>query len=294
MSLYETPGFPHKGWKYNYCEDLDGLDGNCDICGTAIRYVHHLSHPLWNNISVGCMCSEKLISKYAFEKVKRNDKWMREKAGNLGFNKYLREREVMRRMLPTYDKSKRKKTFEQLPKGAYVVKIIGAKQEQWPSGDGVIRIAFDIAEGEYKDFYDKQFKADTREDKKWPFDAVYSLNIPDDKSPEYISTNWSTFFADLEDSNNGFVFGGDIKTLKGKIIGGKFRIKQTEYKGNVYDHTEMIWTCIADDVRTGNAGKMPNDKLVSTNKSTGRSTVNLSGDDDFISVPEGAEEELPF
>ena len=51
--------------------------------------------------------------------------------------------------LPTYDKSKRKKSFQQLPKGAYVVKIKDAKQEQWPSGDGVIRIAFDIAEGEY-------------------------------------------------------------------------------------------------------------------------------------------------
>ena len=56
--------------------------------------------------------------------------------------------------LPTYNKSKRKSnTFEQLPKGAYVIKIMGAKEDTWPSGDKVVRIAFDIAEGKYMGFY---------------------------------------------------------------------------------------------------------------------------------------------
>jgi hypothetical protein len=192
--------------------------------------------------------------------------------------------------LPTYNKNARRKIFETLPKGAYVVKIIGVKQEKWPSGDEVLRIAFDIAEGEYKGFYQKQFDVNTNEDKKWPFDAVFSLNVPNDKSQDYVWTNWNTFFADLEDSNNGFAFNGDVKKLKDKVIGGKFHIEQREYKGNVYDHTKFKWSCIADDVRSGNVGKMPNDKLVSSVKKP-----SLSGsDDDFMDIPDGAEEEVPF
>ena len=52
--------------------------------------------------------------------------------------------------LPTYDKSKRKKTFEQLPKGAYVIKIIGAREDPNKNGSGThLSIAFDIAVGKY-------------------------------------------------------------------------------------------------------------------------------------------------
>ena len=194
--------------------------------------------------------------------------------------------------LPTYNKNARRKSFETLPKGAYVVKITNAKEEKWPSGDSVIRIAFDIAEGEYKDFYQKQFDADTKEDKKWPFDAVFNLNVPTDDSKDYIWTEWNTFFADLEDSNNGFVFDGDVKKLRGKLIGGKFRNEQSSYKGNVYDHTKLKWTCVAEDVRTGNAGKMPKDKLVESNKA-GSEAPQVDADG-FMTVPDGVDEEVPF
>lgn len=164
--------------------------------------------------------------------------------------------------LPTYDKNKRRKTFQALPKGAYIVKILNVKEEpNKNSGGRHLTIAFDIAEGEYKDFYQNQYAQNTNEDKKWSNDAYFYLNIPDDNSKVYVWNNWNTFFADLEDSNNGFVFAGDPATLKGKLIGGKFAIEQTTYNGNVYDHTKLRWTCVADDVRNGKAGKLPPDKL---------------------------------
>ena len=101
--------------------------------------------------------------------------------------------------LPTYDKSKRKKTFEALPKGAYVIKIIGAREDPNKSGSGShLTIAFDIVEGQYKDFYAFQHERNTNEDKKWPNDAMYYLTIPQDGSPSYVFDNWNTFFADLE------------------------------------------------------------------------------------------------
>lgn len=188
--------------------------------------------------------------------------------------------------LPTYDRSKRRTSFQQLPKGAYVVKILNAVEEHSKNGIGShIKISFDIAEGEYSGFYLQQYKANTNENKEWPYDAVFFVNIPDDNSPEWMRLNYNTFFADLEDSNDGFVC-TDVKTMKNKVIGGKFRIEQTTYNGNVYDHTRLYWTCVADDVRNGKAGKMPKDKLID-----GKQPM----PEGFMSIPDNVEDEgLPF
>lgn len=168
-------------------------------------------------------------------------------------------------MLPTYNRNNRRASFIQLPKAAYVVRILSAKIAQTKQGNSQLVLAFDISEGEYKDFYKGVYDKNSSEDKKWPNDGIFRLTIPYDGCPDYISTNWDSFFADLEDSNSGFVFSGDEKTLKGKLIGAKMHIEQSEFNGNVYDHTRMKWTCVAEDVRQGKAGKLPNDKLISRN-----------------------------
>lgn len=197
--------------------------------------------------------------------------------------------------LPTYDKSKRKQNnFMQLPKGAYVCKILFAKVETTKNGSGkYVKIAFDIAEGEFAGIYQNNFDHDTNENKKWPNDGIFRLTVPSDGCAQFIVDNWNNFFADLEDSNNGFVFNGDnLKELKGKVIGGKFHIEQSEYNGNVYDHTRLKWTCVADDVRKGKAGRLPQDKLVGGGKKK-NSSVNSSTSDGFAPA-DSAEDELPF
>ena len=194
--------------------------------------------------------------------------------------------------LPTYDKSKRRKSFPQLPKGAYVCKLIGAKLLKTKDKKGeYLEIGFDIAEGEYTGFYDNQYQNMDADTKKWPNDGIFRLTIPQEGSPEYVWSNYNTFFADLEDSNGGFVFNGDTKTLKGKLIGGKFHIEQSEYNGRVYDHTRFRYSCVADDVRNGKAGKLPNDKLISGSSAPASAATNNDG---FMSIPDGLEEELPF
>lgn len=200
--------------------------------------------------------------------------------------------------LPTYDKNQRRKSFEQLPKGAYVIKIIGVREEENSNRSGShLKIAFDIAEGEHKNFYQDMYDHSTSEDRKWPNDAVFYLSVPDKNSQPYVFSNWNTFFADLEDSNNGFVFAGDVKSLTGKLIGGKFRLEQSEYNGKVYDHTRMTWTCVADDVRKGKAGRMPADKLHSGSTSSGSASASAntaSESPDWMKIPEGSDDTIPF
>jgi hypothetical protein len=193
--------------------------------------------------------------------------------------------------LPTYNRNNRRKTFEPLPKDAYVVRILSAKTAETKSGFNQLVIAFDIAEGQYKDFYKAQYDANSSEDKKWPNDAVFRLTIPHDGCQDYVVTNWDSFFADLEDSNSGFVFNGDEKTLKGKLIGAKMHIEQSEYNGEVYDHTRMKWTCVADDVRNGKAGRLPNDKLIAGSSGSNRSAADSYANSGFSGTDD---EELPF
>ena len=55
--------------------------------------------------------------------------------------------------VPKYNKEDRKTSFEQLPKGAYVCKILNVEEQTSKKGHSMVVVSFDIAEGEYKDFY---------------------------------------------------------------------------------------------------------------------------------------------
>lgn len=67
----------------------------------------------------------------------------------------------------------------QIPIDGYVVSILSAKVEETDYGEK-LAIGFDIAEGEYKDFYKQKFDGDTSENKKWK--GVIRLNVPDEKN----------------------------------------------------------------------------------------------------------------
>lgn len=180
--------------------------------------------------------------------------------------------------------------FQILPKGAYVVKIINVKIENNKKETGQhLKLAFDIAEGEYKDFYMKQYQSNTNEDKKWSNDANFYINVPNDSSPEWQTQQFFTFLANVEDSNSGYTFNGDETKLKGKIFGGLFCNEQSSYNGKVYDHTKLKWTRPADAVRNNTYGSLPKDTLVAASNPAPVSA------DDFIQIPDTAtEDEIPF
>jgi hypothetical protein len=180
--------------------------------------------------------------------------------------------------------------WEQLPKGAYVIKILNVKEEANKNGPGShLAIAFDVAEGEYAGIYKRIFDNNTKEDKKWPNDAVVYINCPQDNSDQWIVDAFNKFMTAVEDSNEGYHWGWDEKTLKGKLVGAKFYIEQSEYNGNIYDHTKAKWFLNAQKVRDGKYGKLPNDKLI------GDTTKSSSGADGFVNVPDNiTDEEVPF
>lgn len=52
---------PRDGWQFEFDEDLGDLTGECEHCGTSIRYVFYISHVQWRTmIGVGTNCCDNL------------------------------------------------------------------------------------------------------------------------------------------------------------------------------------------------------------------------------------------
>lgn len=148
---------------------------------------------------------------------------------------------------------------EPLPAGGYVAKILNAKVEEYSWGE-VLVISFDIAEGEYKDFFSKQYKENTREDKKWK--GNFRLTVPNEGN-KYFDSQKRTFgnaIWAIEESNPSFRWAWDENALKGKMVGVLFRnFEWSMDDGRSGWSTECCTFVSVEDVRTGNF-KQPKDK----------------------------------
>lgn len=191
--------------------------------------------------------------------------------------------------LPKFTRKTHKPARERLPKDAYVVKIVNAKEDD-VFGRKCIVILFDIAEGDYAGFYQKQYDEAKKngEDASWAYDARFNITIPDEKSEQWVWDRYNEFFTAIEDSNKDYTFSEDMKKLKGKVFGGKF----INYHKNGYDNTRLRWTCAADDVRSGEALKyMPRD-YTDGSAAPARKSDPLDG---FVNAPKSSDDdEVPF
>lgn len=183
---------------------------------------------------------------------------------------------------------KANKARETLPAGGYVARIMDAKVIDYGYGD-VLLIAFDISEGEYKGFFQRDFDNQNQEDKKWR--GTYRLNIPKDDGSEKDGWAKNTFngvmFA-IEDSNSGYSWNWDEKSLKGKTIGVLYRNKEWEFDGRSGWTTECCTMITAQDVRDGKF-KMPKDKPLKL----AAKSINISADEkDYVEIV--SDDELPF
>lgn len=182
--------------------------------------------------------------------------------------------------------------FMKLPVGAYVCKVEGVKFETTEWGDR-IAIRFDVAEGEFKEFFKKQYEANTNEDKKWK--GRMNIFVPKDDGSDQdkiTKKSFASWIDSFEKSNKGYSWDWDENKWKGKIIGIVFG-----ETGTVIDNKEIVYVeprfpIEADRVRKGDA---PSAKFKSKNGYTGKGESNESKvPDGFLNIPDGVEEEIPF
>lgn len=189
-----------------------------------------------------------------------------------------------------YEQVKGYGDYERLPKGGYVLVIKAAQLMQNSMGE-YIKVSADIYEGEYIQFFTREYKAQQSEDKKWH--CNYLLNVPKDDGSEqdgWTKRKFKTFTEALEDSNEGYHFDWDERRFKGLLIGGLFNEREYEGRnGDIRRATNWGGVCAVSKIREGNY-KLPADKLL--NK--GYSATAPASSDGFMSIPDGDDEELPF
>lgn len=178
--------------------------------------------------------------------------------------------------------SKKSGGREHLPVGGYVAKIMKTEEVIYDWGR-ILLVNFEIAEGEYKDFFSKDFKSQDGEDKKWR--GTYRLNIPRDDGSEKDGWTKRTFGGaiwSIENSNPGYRWEWDETTLKGKSVGVLYRNREWEYNGQTGWSTEC---CALTDVESIRAGsfKIPKDKPLTQKKNT--ESVFASADEDDSDLP---------
>ena len=60
-NLWDRDDVPKTGWYCTGVTDLGVPVGICEMCGhQIIRYVHHMSHPNYRSLNVGCICAGKM------------------------------------------------------------------------------------------------------------------------------------------------------------------------------------------------------------------------------------------
>lgn len=146
-----------------------------------------------------------------------------------------------------------------LPVGAYVCKVKQVAIQSTDYGDQLC-ILFDIADGEYAGFYQDEFDANQQQEKKWK--GVLRQFIPKDdgsEKDEWTKSSFKGMITAFENSNRGYVWDWNEKTLAGKEVGIIFRNEEWEYNGKTGWTVRPFRATSVDSVQDGDY-TLPKDK----------------------------------
>lgn len=189
--------------------------------------------------------------------------------------------------------------FQALPKGKYVCKIRQAAEitEEDRSGHKWRKfvILYDIAEGEYKDFYDKQFKAEKEINPKAKWRGVFKQNMDDKGTP------WLKGVITAIERSNNFTFQWDRENNEKMLVdlkfGGIFRRRQYEKDNGERAMTTELWRIRS--VSGLAEAEVPEDELLPEGPSghpiPAQAAPMKDIGDGFMEIPNGVGDEgIPF
>lgn len=183
--------------------------------------------------------------------------------------------------------------FERLPAGGYVVKIKEAEVRTYSGESGdfeKLEIALDICEGEYKDFYARDYQMQTGEDKKWR--GVLRQYVPKDDGSEkdgWTKRAFKGLIVAIEESNPSYHWDWNEKGLKGKTVGCLFRNEEWEWDGRTGLKTAPFKFIEAQKIRDKKF-TVPKDKLLK--KSETNEFSSYTAGNDFKPIED--DDDLPF
>lgn len=159
-------------------------------------------------------------------------------------------------------------THQGLPAGAYCATILRAEQTTTQNGSPAVKVAFDIASGQYAGYFTEDF----RRRQKFSADAKFGgvkLHVLTEKALPF----FKGFITAVEQSNPGVkIANGDdvnLEALKGKNVG--LIMRREEYRKNDGTTAWSTKQCGWTDVKKVIAGEIqvPEDKPLGAQKPAG-------------------------
>lgn len=184
-----------------------------------------------------------------------------------------------------------------LPLSAYICKVKKTAIQSTEYG-AQLCVLFDIVEGNFKDYFDNDFKANQNQDKKWK--GVLRQWLPKDdgsEKDEWTKSSFKGMVTSFEKSNPGYQFDWNEASLVGKLIGILFRNEEWEYDGKTGWAVRPFKAISVDSVRSGEF-TLPKDKPLKKKVDSGYSYGTDSGFSAYDSAQfadlEDDDGELPF
>lgn len=189
-----------------------------------------------------------------------------------------------------YDETQAGGEFTPVELGGHHLVIKQVSETKSKAGKDMIVVLFDFDQNDKQaGYFTEQFKNDIRPEKKWPNQATQYIVTED--ADGKCSRSFKTFTTCVEHSNTGFTtqwgdnFGAQFKNKK---IGGVFGIVEEEYNGERKKKRKLRWFTSSDKVADA---QVPEEKLLPSN---GFANPSDAIGTDFMNIPDGIEEELPF
>ena len=182
--------------------------------------------------------------------------------------------------------------YPMLPVGAYVCEIKNVKIDgKEPDQKLILRL--DIVEGEHTGYYTKRYEHDAGRNAQnhmyvTKYKGDFTLNIPNPDNtkrehPEWDIKVFNNMVFCVEQSNEGYTWDWNEKSLKGKLVG--INVRAGTYNGNPYTQIGKLET--VKDVRAGVCKPMK--PKPDTNPPTAEASA-----DSTPSFTEVETDELPF
>lgn len=189
-----------------------------------------------------------------------------------------------------YDETPAGGDFTPVELGGHKLIIKQVSETKSKNGKDMIVVLFDFASDDVQPgYFTEQFKNDIRPDKKWPNQATQYILKEDAEGK--CNRSFKTFTTCVEHSNTGFTTQwGDNwgAQFKNKKIGGVFGIVEEEYNGERKKKRKLRWFISSDKVAEA---QVPEEKLLPSNGT--ENPYDATGTD-FMNIPDGIDEELPF
>lgn len=141
---------------------------------------------------------------------------------------------------------------KRLKAGGYVCVVLAVKKEKsQKSGKEMLVINFDIASGEYKNFYMDKYKNAPRDEKN-PAEPKWSGKYYIVLEGEGYEGRLKAFITSIEESNQGYTWDWNEESLRGKMFGGIFREEEFLYNGEVKTNAKLWQVRSVKTITEGN------------------------------------------